>query len=358
MVNEVISRYGVPEGLLSDQGSNFISESARSFFETLGIKKLFGTVYHPQTQGLVERFNGTLIGMLKMFLNESQDDWVLYLPRVLFAYRSSYQEALKDSPFFSLYGRDPVLPLDLAFLNTNAEWKSNETAAYRRRLLVERQLVKALGRHEQQLEDQVEAKFTEGDPVWVYQYFRARRGEKRTDKMAFSWHGPYRVVSAFGENAFKIAIPLHPNRVVTINANPLKSFRGRWSRPFPSEVPTGVLTEAGVDDDGPLAEEDLPSMRYVKRLVLGGEETAFADVSCPVIDIIGQRKKNSEELFLVLLPTYETSWCVRGTLLPAYSALIKTFEDTYRREKGSPELRRSARLADANIAADEEEFLF
>ncbi|POM63597.1 Hypothetical protein PHPALM_20979 [Phytophthora palmivora] len=353
MVNEVISRHGVPERLLSDQGSNFISELARSFYETLGIKKLFGAAYHPQTQGLVERFNGTLIGMLKMFVNEAQDDWDLYLPRVLFAYRTSYYEALKDSPFFSLYGRDPVLPLDLAFLNTNAEWKSNEVAAdgYTRRL-VERQLLKAQDRHEQRLEGQVEAKFMEGDPVWVYQYFRARRGEKKTKKLAFSWHGPYRVVRAVGENAYKIAIPSHPNRVVTINLS------RKVEQTFPSEVPTGVLTEAGVDDDGPLTEEDLPSTSYVERLVIGGEETAFSNVGCPVVDIIARRKKNGEEQFLVLLATYETSWRPRASLLPQYSVLIKAFEDTQRKGRGLPELRRSSRLADANVAVDEDEILF
>ncbi|POM67398.1 Hypothetical protein PHPALM_16614 [Phytophthora palmivora] len=262
-------------------------------------------------------------------------------------------EALKDSPFFSLYGRDPILPLDLAFLNTNPEWKSNEVAAYRRRLylslrdtrrLVERQLLKAQGRHEQRLENQVPAKFKEG--------------EKKTKKLAFSWHGPYRVVGTVGENAYRIAIPTHPNRVVTINVNRLKRFRGRWSRPFPSEVPVGVETQSGLDDNGPLTEEDLPSTSYVERLVIGSEETAFSGVSYPVVDIIARRKKNGEEQFLVLLATYESSWCSRATLLPTYSVLIKAFEDARRAEQGLPELRRSARLADANVTVDEEELLF
>lgn len=367
MVNEVISRHGVPEKLLSDQGSNFISNLARSFYDTLGIKKLFGAAYHPQTQGLVERFNGTLIGMLKMYVNEAQNDWDLYLPRVLFAYRSSYHEALKDSPFFSLYGRDPVLPLDLAFLNTNNGWKSNEVASYRRKLflslrdtrrLVERQLLKAQGRHEQRLSNQVPIKFKEGDPVWVYQYFRARRGEKTTKKLAFAWHGPYRVVGIVGENSYRVAIPSHPNRVVTINVNRLKRFQGRWSRPFPSEVPEGVQSSPGVDDDGPLSEEDLPSTSFVERLLIGGEETALTGVPCSVIDIIARRKKNREEQFLVLLATYETLWRPRNTLLPTYAALIKAFEETRRREGDLPELRRSARLEDANAAVDEEELLF
>ncbi|OWZ13532.1 Integrase, catalytic core protein [Phytophthora megakarya] len=68
-----------------------------------------------------------------MFVGETQEDWDLYLPRVRFAYRTSYHEALGDSPFFSLYGRDPILPLDLAFLNTSSDRKSNEVAAYRRK---------------------------------------------------------------------------------------------------------------------------------------------------------------------------------------------------------------------------------
>ncbi|OWY90759.1 Gag-pol Polyprotein [Phytophthora megakarya] len=99
MIEGVISRHGVPERLLSDRGSNFISNLAKSFYETLGIKKLFGSAYHPQTQGLMERFNGTCY-----------TDWDVYLPRVLIAYRTAYHEALVDTPFFSLYGRDPVLP--------------------------------------------------------------------------------------------------------------------------------------------------------------------------------------------------------------------------------------------------------
>ncbi|KAE9342198.1 hypothetical protein PR003_g9601 [Phytophthora rubi] len=74
MVNGVVAWHGVPSRLLSDNGSNFTSDVAKSFYQTLGIKKLYGAAYHPQTQGLVERFNGTLIGMLRMHVSETQDD--------------------------------------------------------------------------------------------------------------------------------------------------------------------------------------------------------------------------------------------------------------------------------------------
>ncbi|KAG3118558.1 hypothetical protein C6341_g27465 [Phytophthora cactorum] len=134
MIEGVICRHGVPERLLSDRGSNFTSNLARSLYETLGIKKLFGSAYHPQTQGLVERFNGSLMGMLRMYVSETQTDWDEYLPRVLFAYRTAYHEGMGDTPFFSLYGHDPVQPIDLVFLNTGKDWKSKEVAVYRRKL--------------------------------------------------------------------------------------------------------------------------------------------------------------------------------------------------------------------------------
>ncbi|OWZ20832.1 hypothetical protein PHMEG_0004694 [Phytophthora megakarya] len=192
IVDEVVSRHGVPERLLSDRGSNFISNLAQSFYQPLGIKTLFGTAYHSQTQFLVEMPIGTLLGLLR------------------------------DSPFFSLYGRNPILPLDLAFLNTSRDRKSNEVTAYRRKLflpmrdsrrMVELQLLKVQSRHARRLVDQVPVFFAEGDAVWVYQYFRARRGERKTKKLAFSWHGPYRVVGPVGENAYGVANPSYLDRI-------------------------------------------------------------------------------------------------------------------------------------------------
>ncbi|GMF28614.1 unnamed protein product [Phytophthora fragariaefolia] len=367
MVDEVLCRHGVPERLLSDRGTNFISELAKSFYETLGIKKLFGAAYHPQTQGLVERFNGTLIGMLRMFVSEAQSDWDLYLPRVLFAYRTSYHDSLGDTPFFSLYGRDPVLPLDLAFLNTKNDWKSNEVAEYRRKLylsmrdtrrLVERQLLKAQDRNARRRSDQVAVEFNEGDAVWVYQYFRARRGEKKTKKLAFSWHGPYRVVGRLGENTYKIAIPNHPDRVVSVNVNRLKKFAGRWSRPFPNEVPAGVERQPDADDAGPLTVDDLPTTSFVERLTLGGEETVFSGVTSPIVEVLAKRVKGRQEQYLVLTASYETCWRPTSSLLPDHAPLIKIYEVERRTAGGWPELRRSARLVDANVTVDEDELLF
>ncbi|GMF23973.1 unnamed protein product [Phytophthora fragariaefolia] len=120
----------------------------------------------------------------------------------------------------------------------------------------------------------------------------------------------------------------------------------------------GVDSDPGVDGDDLLTEDGLPSYNFVERLVIGGEETAFWRTSCPVIGIIAKRKMNGVEQYFVLMATYEVSWRATSTLLPTYRALVREFEDTRRKMLGLPELRRSARLAESNVAVDDDELLF
>ncbi|KAE9023084.1 hypothetical protein PF011_g4165 [Phytophthora fragariae] len=356
MVNGVVARHGVPSRLLSDNGRNFTSEIAKSFYQTLGIKKLYGSAYHPQTQGLVERFNGTLMGMLKMHVSEAQTDWDL----------TAYHEALGDSPFFSLYGRDPVLPLNVAFLNLGKKWKSNEVVAYRRELyrtlrdsrhLVERQLLKAQDRHERRLSDRVVVQYEVGAPVWVYQLFRKKRGESRTKKLAFVWHGPYRVVGKVSENAYRIDIPTHPDKTVTVNVNRLKKFRGQWTRPFMDEVPEGIVEDGEGVEDGPLEEADLPASSFTERVTIGRGDTALTGVTSPLLEIVAKRVVNRAVEYLALTANYESHWVPRAEVMPEYGDLVKNFEQAERKKRCLPELRRSSRLEEANAEVEDEDLL-
>ena len=112
LVEHVISRHGVPRELLSDRGPAFLSKLLKEVCQLMGIKKTNTTAYHPQTDGLVERFNRTLIDMLAKTVEKSGRDWDTRLPFVLFAYRASPQESTQESPFFLMYGRDPQLPTE------------------------------------------------------------------------------------------------------------------------------------------------------------------------------------------------------------------------------------------------------
>ena len=96
---------GIPEEVISDQGTQFISEYMKEFSRLMGLKQLPTTPYHAMANGLVERFNGTLKSMLKKLCATEPRQWHRFINPALFAYREVPQESTGFSPFELLYGR-------------------------------------------------------------------------------------------------------------------------------------------------------------------------------------------------------------------------------------------------------------
>jgi len=109
----MFTRVGVPGEVLSDQGSQFMSGVMKEVSRLLSMSQLVTTPYHPMCNGLVERFNGTLMSILKRMCAERPKDWDRYLPTLLFAYREVPQESLGFSPFELLYGRTVRGPMSI-----------------------------------------------------------------------------------------------------------------------------------------------------------------------------------------------------------------------------------------------------
>ncbi len=85
----LFSRVGIPEEILTDQGSNFTSTLLTEIYRMLHVHPIRTTPYHPQTDGLVERFNQTLKRMLRKATKDEGKDWDKVIPYLLFAYRTS-----------------------------------------------------------------------------------------------------------------------------------------------------------------------------------------------------------------------------------------------------------------------------
>ena len=106
-------QYGAPRVLLTDQGSNFTSKLLKSVNEYWGVKQSFTTPYHPQCDGMVERFNRTLATMISTIIEQSRRNWDDLLPYVLFAYRTAAHSSTNETPFYLMFGRDALSPTDL-----------------------------------------------------------------------------------------------------------------------------------------------------------------------------------------------------------------------------------------------------
>ena len=107
-------------------------------YRLLGVKAIRTSPYHPQTDGLVERFNQTLKEMLRKSAAEDGKDWDKLIPYVLFAYREVPQESTGYSPFELLYGRDVRGPLDVLKEEWGLNTKADESIAAHVLLMRER----------------------------------------------------------------------------------------------------------------------------------------------------------------------------------------------------------------------------
>jgi hypothetical protein len=105
---------GLPKyALQSDNGSNFIAKVFEQVMDQLGIKHVKSSPYHPESQGVLERFHSTLKNLLAVYCHENEKSWDEGVPLVLFAVRESVQESLGFSPFQLVFGHEVRGPLKL-----------------------------------------------------------------------------------------------------------------------------------------------------------------------------------------------------------------------------------------------------
>ena len=111
--SNIVCRFGMPSVIHSDQGWEFENKVMHELCILGGSHKTKTTPYHPESNGLVECFNRTLLMMLAMFAGEHKDDWDDLLPPVMMDYRSSVHESTGFSPYRLMFGEECMLPMDI-----------------------------------------------------------------------------------------------------------------------------------------------------------------------------------------------------------------------------------------------------
>ena len=115
LVDNVILRFGMPLVIHSDQGREFEIGLMKSLCALLGCTKTRTAPYHPEFDGMIERFNRMCLMMLSMFLNDRRDNWHKLLPFVMHAYCTSVHEST------GYLGEECSLPQDVS----TAELRAN-----------------------------------------------------------------------------------------------------------------------------------------------------------------------------------------------------------------------------------------
>ena len=133
----IVKRFGVPKELVTDRGSQFESKEFQKFVNDLGIDHKFGSPYHHQTGGLVERWNRSVEQLIRTCPGE-EEEWDENLPKALGTYRMTKHAAIGTSPFEVLMGQPPRLEFDAKYGTVaKAEATREETRVQVKRRLTE-----------------------------------------------------------------------------------------------------------------------------------------------------------------------------------------------------------------------------
>jgi hypothetical protein len=112
LFEKVITRFGCPRILMSDQGTHFINNTIKAMTEEFEVYHQKSTPYHPQANGTMESFNKILESTLTKIWNLNKDNWDLKIPAILWAYRTTSKKLTRKTPFRLVYGQEVVVPLE------------------------------------------------------------------------------------------------------------------------------------------------------------------------------------------------------------------------------------------------------
>ena len=188
----------------------------------MGIDPKLTTAYHPQTDGQTERFNRTLMSMIRCFVNHRQSDWEEVLELVCFAYRSSVHSSTLETPYFLMHGHHPNLLID-RFLDTRII-KSVTPNDYRSQLMermnVAFRLAKEnLGEARENMKRQYnkrakDVNYQIGDKVLLdIKVLQPDQNKKMTSK----YEGPYRILKTFDNGTVTIITSNNKEKHVHVN---------------------------------------------------------------------------------------------------------------------------------------------
>ena len=279
LVDNFFTRFGMPNELHSDQGRNFESAVFKESCRLLGIRKTRTTPLHPQSDGMVERFNRTLGQELAKFCKDGQDEWDEKLPMLLMAYRSAEHETTAYTPAQMMTGREMHLPIDLITDAPSPDGKNDSCQEYVRELKtrleeVHKQVRSHLRLKSDAMKLRYDAKasqsvFHPGDKVWL---FNPRRKKGLCPKLMSDWEGGYVIISRLSDVTYRIRTARGKAKVVHINR--------LWKQAEPPHFTWNDASVPEATSPNPSVDADIPSSHSVDDTpdANGGVAADTADV--------------------------------------------------------------------------------
>ena len=271
--SQVYRHFGASEVIRLDRGAPGLSELFRNFAAMMRMRHRATMSYRPQANGTEERKNQTFVRAIKMYA-ETHDDWDEFAERLILTMNCHYDTTRGETPFYLKHGWDAKLPIQaMAPLRENVIsfdeptlWriKMQRHYTYAKEIVYQKVLKAKRKRRDQRNEDALAQNFKEGERVWLY-FPKIKKGISK--KLAFKWHGPFRIHRIIGEHAAELVIPnrdLNPDKDIippsqffpTVHLSRLKRCYSDFDRPSTTLSAGGTGAAADYDFDEALLPED------------------------------------------------------------------------------------------------------
>jgi hypothetical protein len=209
-IREIVRLDGVPKKIISDRGPVFTGRFWMSFHKALGTQLNFGTAYHLETDGQMERTNQTLEDMLHMYMMDQQKRWEEFLPLVKFTYNNSYQSTIKMVPFVFLYGRPCRTPLSWDRLVDRVLVGPEVIQEMEEQMKTIRPRIKEVQDRQKSYANahRVDRSYEVGDRVFLrVKPHKSSIMFGKGDKLSPRFIGPFEIVERKGPVAYRLALP-------------------------------------------------------------------------------------------------------------------------------------------------------
>ncbi|CAC5422638.1 unnamed protein product [Mytilus coruscus] len=282
LIEEITSRHSGIQILTSDNGGENCSKAMEEVCKELNIKHIKTSFYHPQGNAKIERFHRTLHDVLSKLIEDHSTTWDLYLNQALAAIRFNINESTQLSPFYALYNRDPVLPLD-NILKPRRKYNGEEyhkialQQQHKSFMLVHKTMKKSKQKQAKYAnKHSKDIKFEVGNPVFY-------KNHRRASKLSRKWTPYYRIIEQTSPVSFILKNQLD-GTTTKAHAEQIRLAKLDWEIPNNNQgkalrkaayvVPVESQSEDSSDDES--IDSDTPlnqiSKRYKKERENSDEE--------------------------------------------------------------------------------------
>ncbi|GAU40178.1 hypothetical protein TSUD_292830 [Trifolium subterraneum] len=227
----VLASFGIPQVVVTDNGTQFTNKKFQEFLATIGTTQHFTSVEHPQTNGQAEAANRVILRGLRRRMGASKGNWTEELHNVMWSYRTTPHSTTGETPFRLTYGTEAVIPVEIGEPSSRIEYPPEEdlndelireeldlveelrTGASLREATLKQKIVV---RHDKRV---IKRAFEVGSLV-----LRRNQKDSREGKLAANWEGPYRVRARTENGAYHLEDLYGKEIPRTWNAEKLKQY--------------------------------------------------------------------------------------------------------------------------------------